>query len=737
MSADVPQSLDDIYAEFDAIFDKKSRGSKKKSKKVEFTKTETEPQREMQFAQPTEPEVASNGGIICYGDSYRDALNGMIGAETIFLDLETGSYDSKKDSLNPWQNCWPIGVAICVNECGPAYYIPVTKYNEQEVYDLLFKIFTNENCKKWINHNIKYDAHVLYNSAGINVSAMDNLQIIDTLTLAKLIDSERFRYGLDALSKDWLDEDISGYERPFKPYKHRNKDYSVIPVDIIGPYACQDVLTNRKLYKYICDNLPEDCNYVRDIEIELTKILIEIERNGLRINPEQLEATEIVNTAKLIEIEQKLEKITGRSFRPHTNADCFDILCNFYGLPVLKWTNQEDDSFSLPDDEDTEEEKDKTSNASFDKHAMVAYLSHPTVLADKRIRIVVKLIAKYRKINTFNNLFVKKYRELAVGELLHPFYNQCVRSGRMSCKKPNSQQLNAKAKSLVKPYEGEIFVSYDFSQIEYRTIAHYIESPILLEEYNNNPDADFHEFVAKLVREETGLDGMTRSGGKTLNFGLGFNMGRAKLLKSLMGNLDLMGNLVKELDELIAGGLLTKEDFDACFNREAEKRAEKVYDAYHKTFPEMKRTSRKAQAVCEQRGYIRNLYYRRRHLEKRFAYKAFNTINQSSAADLMKVAMVRIGKILRDCGHVIKIVADVHDEILFSMPKYLAEDLRILHTIAWMLENPVFPNDEKLLVPIRVAMGIGENWKKASKSAKVQNYDKFVSVDEFKRILKG
>lgn len=752
MSEQQQQTLSDIFDEFDDMFEKKGKKKTKKSEPV-FTKTITSVTQQ-EIEQSNEIRFAG-GGFVCYGDSYKDILRTLCGAETIYLDLETGSYNSKIASFDPWKNCWPIGIAICTSDGslnnikdGPAYYIPINQNNENDVYDVIWSILHHPNCKRWINHNIKYDYLVLHNSAKMEVPY--SVQLIDTVTLSKLIDSDRFRYGLDQLSKDWLEEDISEYEDKFKPYLYRNKDYSVIPIDIIAPYACQDVITNRKLYKYICDKLPEECYYVRDMEIELTRVLIDIECNGMRIDPEHLQITEINNYKKLIEIEEELEKITGRIFRPHTNADCFDIICNFYGLPVLKWTNgdiNEADESNESNEVDEDNEGDEngksnnsTGNASFDKHALVAYLSHPTVLTNPDIKKTIELISEYRKVNTFNNLFVKKYRELATGpegNLLHPSYNQCVRSGRLSCKQPNAQQLDENAKELILPYKDEIFVSYDFSQIEYRIIAHYIENPLLLDKYNNDPNVDFHEFVAEMIKLETRLEGMTRKGGKTLNFGLGFNMGKKKLLKSLRGVKDLMESLSKELDE--AG--VPENEKEIVFARESEKRAEAVFNAYHRTFPEMKRTSRQAQAVCEDRGYIRNLYNRRRHLQNKFAYKAFNTINQASAADLMKSKMVEIGKYIRSSSK-IKIVADVHDEILFSMSKQLAEDPRITHTIAYILEHPILPNnldgtEKKLLVPIKVSMGIGNTWKEASKSARVLDYDKAISIDEFKRLIDG
>lgn len=690
---------------------------------------------DMQFCKPLRDSLLTNGGIVCYSESYYDTLRAMIGAENVYLDFETGSYDSSLDSLNPWKHCWIIGLGIAVDE-GPAYYIPVDKENESKVYDTLFDIFTHRNCKQWINHNIKYDAHVLANNAGIIPPY--NVKLVDTLTLAKLIDSDRFRYGLDDLSKDWLEIDIKPYEDALKPYTHHNnrrinKDYSQIPIDIIAPYACQDAITVRDLYKYIIKNLPEQCNYVRDIEIELTRILFDMERNGMRTDLETLQQTETVNTIKLLELEVRLEKITGQSFRPHVNSDCFDILCNFYGLPVLKFTNDKDGTkkqqydASYEEAEESLEKDDKPCNASFDKFAIAAYLSHPTVVNSPNIKSVVEGIAEYRKINTFNNLFVKKYQEqISVHNdvyLLHPFYNQTVRTGRMACKHPNAQQLDKDAKELILPYIGHKFVSFDFSQIEYRTIAHYIESERLINAYNNDPDVDFHQFVADLIKEVTKLDGMTRQPAKTLNFGLSFGMGKKKLLKSLEGNIDLMASLLQEI-----GNRPDIQDKEKLFHNLAAQRAEKVYSTYHKLIPEIKRTSYKAQEVCAYRGYIFNLFGRRRHLPFAFAYRAFNTINQSSAADLMKERMVYIGKLVRNTE--IKIVASVHDEILFSMPEKLAEDKRVLHTIANLLEHPNFPDDIEFSVPIRVSCGIGNNWKEANKSATVQVYDQAISEEE-------
>lgn len=642
----------------------------------------------------------NNGGTLCDELPWH-----LVGARDVFLDFETSSHDAKKKSTNPWFDCWVAGIAVTVDDHPRAYYVPHTLPCWDE---WLFAML--DGCKRWINHNVKYDAHVAANCGGVIYGGADSGQsLVCTLTLSKIIDSDRIAkggYALDELASAWLGEDISQYEAKLQPYLHKNKDYGRIPPDILGEYACQDVLTTRRLWKFLDARCPEQCRGVWNTEIELTSVLFEMERTGLRVDPVQLQQKELELLMRLLIVEEQLAATTGRVFRPHVNEDCYDVLCNQYGLPVLGWTES------------------RPPSPSFDKNALKQYLAHPLAPRD-----VVKSMLEYRIENTLKNFFVQPYQQLSIPEadgryaVMHSSYNQAVRTGRLSCKQPNSQQLNKQAKELIIPGEGMAFLSVDYSQIEFRLIAHYINNPQWITAYNNNPDTDAHDWVAKMCD-------IHRKPAKTVNFCIGFGGGKSRVLSMLEANMELVGSLIKQVDELVLQGKVQEKDRIAVFHLLARRRAEQVYETYHRTLPELKRTSYAAANACKMKGYVYNLYGRHRHLPFDHAHKAFNNLNQSSAADLMKERTVEVSKLLKNSP--IKIVASVHDETLFWGPTELLKQPSVQHRILACMESPTV----NLRVPIRCTIGFsGENWREASESAALVAYNREKNLTSDEKFL--
>jgi len=606
-----------------------------------------------------------------------DELPALAGAHTIFADFETTSGSKTEKSVNPWHNCDVAGLGITVDDHKQAWYIPVGHHNGPNIdrdafIDWWFDVV--DQSKQWTNHNVKYDCHVSANALGVLVDPDYILK--DTMTQAKIIDSDRqFKggYSIDALSKHWLRHDISEYEDAMKPYLHNNKDYGAIPPDIMAPYAGQDVITARRLDKYIESRMPEECRRVSNTEIELTMALFEMEREGMRVDPNMLKAQEINCMNKMLELDEKMYDITGQMFRADNSADCYDILCNQYGLPVLGWTED--------------------NNPSFDKDTLKLYLTH----ADAPVELV-KTMLQYRSLSTFVSFFVKPYQELHVDGILHPSYNQAVRTGRMSCKKPNSQQLNKLAKSLIIPREGCAFFSIDDSQIEFRTIAHYTNNPAIVAAYNTDPWTDYHQLVAQLC-------GIKRKPAKTMNFLMGFGGGRALVEEALSSNLDLVGHLLEIAKEKAS----SEDQVDKIYKYLRNRKAKSVYDGYHEMVPELKRVSRKAAKVAEARGYVKNLLGRHRHLPADRAHIAFNTLNQSTAADLMKERIVTLRRKLK--GTPIRYMAQVHDELCLTGPEEVFEDPRTRRDLVWHMSNP----EIEMRVPVRCSYGISsKNWAEAS-----------------------
>lgn len=638
----------------------------------------------------------SNGGRLVES---LDELPAFGNFETLYLDFETTSLDPKLDALNPWHHCHALGFAITVDDEPGAWYIPLlhqfgTNLPWEPVCDWLCEIM--DRAPRWVNHNIKYDAHVAANSMGC---LYDKGDMVCTVVQSRIYDSDRqFRggYGLDAVSKDFLHEDINPYEDVFKPYLEKNKDYGRIPSDLMAEYASQDVITNRRLFKFLSANIPPECRRVCSIEIGVTRMLFEAERIGMRVNPTQLLIKQFEVFNEMIRIDLELERLLGRSCRAHVNEDCFDVLCNQFGLPVLSWTEG-----------DENDDPDKRGNPSFDKEALRQYLAHP--MAPKE---VVTLMLEYRTLHTLNTYFIAPYIKKNVEGILHPSYNQLIRTGRMSCKDPNAQQLSPGAKELVLAPEGYSIISVDYSQIEFRFIVHYIQDKDAIAAYQADPDTDFHEWVAKMC-------GVHRKPAKTTNFLMAFGGGEERLVNNLCQIMELVGTVMQTVDEAIARGELDPARRNDAFKMLARQKAKWVYDTYHSTLPGIKRTARAAASVCKMRGYVYNVYGRRRHIPPAKAHIAFNTLNQGSAADLMKAQCVELYLALPP---MIKIIGCVHDEVVMIAPTEVANDPRVQRDILHIMEHP----DIELRVPIRCSLGVSsENWLKAAKSAKAIKYEGF------------
>lgn len=612
--------------------------------------------------------------------------------ENLFLDFETTSGNPKLDSLNPWHNCNVAGFAITIDDLSQVYYCSYMHWSAENqfttrewLHDSIFYQIHN-----WINHNVKYDAHVIANDLRI----LPHCNLVCTLTLAKLLDSDRIMrggYSLDALAIGWLAEDISKYYQSLQPYLVRNKDYGRIPPDILGEYCTQQLMANRRLWQYECATIPEECHNVWTTEIKLTRRLWQMERNGLRVDPLQLKSTQFVAMNRMILIDAELAEIVGHSFRPHVNEDCYDIICNQYGMPILAYTK----------DQETGEE---TANPSFDKYALVLYKAQPNAPVE-----VISLIQEFRTLNQFNNLFLEPWQQYQIDGVLHVTYNQGVRTGRMSCTEPNAQQLNEHAKELILPKSGYAIISIDASQIEFRFIVHYIEDQKAIAAYNENPDTDFHQFAADLC-------GIKRKPAKSVNLGIGFGEGKKKLTKALASDPDLTESIKEQVKAM---GLPPEQEIE-MFQTLATQRALEVYNTWHNTFPTCKTVSKDVERVCKARGYLRNMYGRHRHLPWQFAYRGFNTLNQSSAADWIKERVSSLMDLIDDVSAPIELIALVHDEIVLQAPIEIAFDPRTQRDLIGFMETLVIP----LRVPMRCSIGVSANsWKEASKNAKVLQYD--------------
>lgn len=549
-----------------------------------------------------------------------DALPFPENFQDVIVDFETTSEKDEIAAINPHHDCKILGVAIKFDTDPIPYYVPVRHRNGKNVsidrvLEWLERVF--RKAKRWINHNIKYDYHVWFSETSKHVPC----KLIDTLTLCKMGPyEERYSYGLTEVMR-FFGIDITSYEKEIKVFLGKKiKDYAVIAIDAMAPYAAVDTLCVDYLYKRMLKEIPQECDKVVAMEMDLLPTLIRMEQVGIRTSLETLKR----EWETLIPVQNNLLKdIRSASNFPEFDPSSKEMLRELFverlGLSV--------------------DITDK-GNESFGYASLMKHRNHYPLIIDKW--------NEYQENQKLLTSFVIPYITDHIGghELIHPWFNQLVRTGRMSCTSPNMQQLSARAKTYIVPYDEDyVLVEFDLSQIEFRVIVHYIDNKKCIADYKRDPKTDFHTWVARMC-------GIPRKPAKNVNFMLGYGGGKGKCVAMLAELPDIIGAL---------------PDQSAINDR-----ALSVYNSYHRALPELKPTQYRATAVAESRGYVRTFMKRRRYLPHKIAYKAFNSVCQGSAADILKNITVRLSKFISvDC----LLHALVHDAWLFSIKKNRVEEL--------------------------------------------------------------
>lgn len=580
------------------------------------------------------------------------------------------------------------GIAVTFDDCKDGFYIPVRHVFGKNIDLGVVRSWLQDTLNRstnWINHNVVFDATFAH-FEGVSVEC----NLIDTYALSRIHDSDRFDFGLKPLTEEWLGYSMESSDA-VKDYLKavKSKDWSVVPIDILGEYAIDDVFRNRELYAFLLNNKDEQLDKVWGIEISLSSVLFDMEVEGLRIDRLQCKKESLFALRKVIDSATILSEQLGEEFRDSTQC-IYELLINRLKLPVVA-TIKEKDSRGREVD---------TGRPSFDKNALAIYRVHPNVVGNAVAEEVVKNVSTYREETQFLSLYAQPFLGLAdKDDRIHPKYNPIVRTGRMSCSRPNIQQQNARSKKLILADDGCGFISKDYSQIEFRLICHYINDLQAIDAYTKNPDTDFHQWVADLLH-------VKRGPGKRMNFGMAYGAGKKRVTLGLASDPDIIaeiGELVRDVD------IEKRHD---VFNRKCSERAAEVYDLYHERLPGIKSTAYRASDICKFRGFVFNAYGRRRHLPRNAAHKAFNSIIQGSAMDIMKEAMIRLSPRFNETSrkYGLKLRANVHDEILISCPLELLEDPEVHSHIDGILENPSIP----FRVPIRTDTGISaKNWAEA------------------------
>ena len=585
-------------------------------------------------------------------DKINDFLRIILTKDIFSLDTETTGTDAMTAEL--------VGMSFSYEE-NQAFYVPVPQNRDeaQKIVDKFKPLFENENSLK-VGQNIKYDMIVLANY-GVTIKG----KMFDTM-IAHYVLQPELHHGMDYLAEVYLKYDTIKIEELIgaKGKNQRNmRDLS--PTDIYK-YACEDADVTLKLKNILEKEL--ESNGVKklfeEIEMPLVPVLAYIERNGVRIDTEALKETSKHFTIRMREIEEEIYKLAGMEFNVSSPKQVGEVL--FDRLKIVE-----------------KAKKTKTGQ----------YVTSEEVLESlKGKHQIVEKILDYRGLKKLLSTYIDTLPELINPKTgrIHTSFNQTVTAtGRLSSSNPNLQNIPVRdddGKEIRKafiPDDGCEFFSADYSQIELRIMAHLSGDKNMIEAFKE--EQDIHAATAAKIYK-IDINEVTReqrSKAKTANFGIIYGISVFGLAERL--NVDR-----KEAKELI--------------------------DGYFENYPQVKAYMDESIRTAREKGYIETIFKRKRYLpdiNSRNAvvrgYAERNAINapiQGSAADIIKVAMVRIYKRFMEEGIKSKMILQVHDELNFSV---LSEEKEKVQQIVISEMEAAY----KMKVPLLADCGWGQNWLEA------------------------
>lgn len=547
--------------------------------------------------------------------------------------------------------------------------------------------------KRLVNHNMKFDAHFLLN-LGIKVP-FDRLEC--TSVRAALIDEHEPSFSLDSLGLKYAGQGKATgvYEELAamfggKPTREAQmKNLHRAPAKLAAKYATPDPEIAINLWLWQEEEIKrQGLEQVWGLERQLMPVLIDMEREGVRID-EELTRKSLAKMDSLIKRNQwNLEKAVGRSFNANSPPQV---------KALFDPKKREDGRWWIGT---TQLETTDTGGPSVGAEALRDL--------EEKGNSFAGLILAVRKSSKARQFLEKHILGHLVGDRVYPNYNQTrgdnelgTGTGRFSVDDPALQQIPSRDEDIASivracfiPDDGADWICADWEQFEFRWFAHYAQTPSLLRAYQEDPTKDFHQMVADL----TGIPRKPRFAGdanaKQINLGLVFGMGQGKMAAEM----GLPHTVERRNDkEWLAPGPEAME----------------VFDRYHAAIPGVKALLEQASSVARSRGYVQTVMGRHiRFPGGKFTHKAGGLVFQGTSADCMKQKMIELHPIAKREGF--KMLLSVHDELNFSMPKNVAKrGAKITKHVLQTFDGEQCPI--RCRVPILSSVASGPNWYEASK----------------------
>ena len=625
--------------------------------------------------------------LVTTKDELDNLLNEINQAEIFAYDTETnGKFSRFEISL----------VGISFGFADVAYYIPLghldTAPLEQlpidYVLDRVKPVFEDPD-RKYVAHNAKFDEMVL-SVYGIECQGSGD----DTFIMAWLLSEDRGGKGLKALVKKHLDVTMETYEdvvskAPKKRGVDRDYSFARVPLKDALSYAADDAFYTLKLYNLFLPQLAAEklLEAYERIERPFNRVLRHIEGTGVAIDTEYLDHADRRLPSIAEEVEAEIYEEAGEVFNIGSPQQLGKVL--FEKLKI---------SSSVP--------KTAKGNFATDKKTLSLYATKHKIVDN---------ILRRKKIQKTHSTFVAGLKEFVENDnKVHPSFNGCgTVTGRLSCSKPNLQQIEGdeveeiKVRNFFVPSPGYVFCVGDYSQVELRVMAHLAKDDAMINAFISG--RDFHEETARAVfRVPAGeeVSHRQRFGAKAVNFGTGYGRGPASIAEQT-GSAVMCAHWPK---------------FDQVNRKWQQGQGERCHDCakcfiedWYDAFPGVRRLKEKTLEDARRRGFVRTLSGRKRRLPDIRSQdymarggaerQAFNTRIQGSAADIIKLAMIALEPALEDLGA--RMCIQIHDELVVEAPKERAEE--VVETMKYVMENPL-NGKNPLVLPLVTEPKIVSKW---------------------------
>ena len=583
-----------------------------------------------------------------------------------------------------WRQAELVGLSFAV-KAHEAYYVPLTHSLEGDelttkqldrnmVLTRLKPILENPNIGK-IGQHLKYDAHILsfYDIDLLgSIHAKPNNWAMDTMLASYVINAAATRHGMDDLARHYLQtqtisfEDVAGKGA-------KQVSFDQVAIDLASDYACEDADITYQLFELFSEKLAADENNAKllhELEIPTAEILCQMEANGILIKRPFLNELSQRFDEEIIALEKRAYEVAGEAFNLGSPKQLGEMLFEKLGVAGGK----------------------KTKSGQYSTgEAVLSKINHP----------LVEIVLEYRGLSKLKSTYTDALDNVADSETdrVHTSYHQALTStGRLSSTDPNLQNIPIRTatgrlirQAFIAP-EGRVILAADYSQIELRLMAHFSGDENLTRAFNEGLDihtATAAEVLGKAVEEVSATE---RRNAKAINFGLLYGMSAFGLAKQL---------------QMSRG------------------EAQDYIDMYFERYPSVKDYMINTRASAYEKGYVetilgRKLYtpdinHSNRMVKQGAERAAINAPLQGSAADLIKLAMIAVDKVLPK-EHA-KMLLQVHDELVFEVDSDKVDSIRQLITDAMqdVLTTTAVAKgwNVDFAVPLLVETDIGSNWDEA------------------------